>query len=196
MSDTAARESANAGTSHARPRLSDTTTLRARAKASISDGAVTKGYKADRDAIVEILQRSLATEIVCALRYKRHAFTAKGLTAEPVVEEFSAHAAEELAHADLIAERISQLGGEPDFSPTHLEDRSHAEYDDSLDLVSMIRADLIAERIAIDAYGEAIRYIGPNDPTTRRMLEGILAMEEEHADDMADLLSRLGPRGA
>ena len=176
--------------------LSDTATLRARAKARIADGAVTSGYRADRTAVIELLNRSLATEIVCALRYKRHAFTAKGLSAEPIAQEFATHAAEELGHADLIAARIAQLGGEPDFSPETLVGRSHAEYDASFELFAMIRADLVAERIAIDAYGEAIRFIGDGDPTTRRMLEGILATEEEHADDMADLLARLGPRPA
>jgi bacterioferritin len=175
------------------PALSDTATLRARARASLADGAVTVGYGADRPAVIELLNRSLATELVCVLRYKRHAFTAKGLAAEPVAAEFWKHAAEELAHADLLAARVSQLGGTPDFSPTGLASRSHAEYDDALELRDMIRADLVAERIAIDAYGEAIRFIGDGDPTTRRMLESILAMEEEHADDMADLLVKLGP---
>lgn len=176
--------------------LSDTATLRARAKAHIADGAVTSGYRADRTAVIELLNRSLATEIVCALRYKRHAFTAKGLSAEPIAQEFAKHADEELGHADLLAARIAQLGGEPDFTPETLVGRSHAEYDASLDLLDMIRADLVAERIAIDAYGEAIRFIGDGDGTTRRMLEGIIATEEEHADDMADLLARLVPRSA
>ena len=175
------------------PTLSDTETLRARARDSVADGAVTVGYGADRAKVIELLNRSLATELVCVLRYKRHAFTAKGLAAEPVAAEFWKHAAEELAHADLLAARVSQLGGTPDFSPADLAARSHAEYDDSLELRAMIRADLIAERIAIDAYGEMIRFLGDGDPTTRRMLESILAMEEEHADDMADLLVKLGP---
>ena len=178
----------------ARPALSDTATLRARARASLEDGAVTGAYGADREAVIALLDTALATELVCVLRYKRHAFTAKGLSAEPIAAEFAKHAAEELAHADELASRISQLGGEPDFSPATLVARSHAEYDASTELVDMIRADLVAERIAIDAYGEAIRFIGEGDPTTRRMLEGILAMEEEHADDMADLLVKLGKR--
>lgn len=173
--------------------LSDTASLRARAKLRIADGAVTHGYRADRDAVIDILNRSLATELVCVLRYKRHAFTAKGLSAEPIAEEFQQHATEELGHADRLAARIGQLGGEPDFSPERLVARSHAEYDDSLSLLDMIRADLVAERIAIDAYSEAIRWIGDADPTTRRMIEEILAMEEEHAVELADLLSRLGP---
>jgi len=174
------------------PGLSDTAALRARAKASLADGAVTGAYGADRVAVIELLNRALATELVCVLRYKRHAFTAKGLAAEPIAAEFGVHAAEELAHADLLAARISQLGGSPDFSPATLTARSHAEYDDATDLRDMIRADLVAERIAIEAYGESIRFVGDGDPTTRRMLESILAMEEEHADDLADLLVKLG----
>ena len=180
----------------ARPALSDTATLRARARASLEDGAVTGGYGADREAVIAILNVSLATELVCVLRYKRHAFTAKGLSAEPIAAEFAKHAEQELEHADELAGRISQLGGEPDFSPAQLASRSHAEYDASTGLVDMIRADLVAERIAIDAYGEAIRFIGDGDPTTRRMLEGILAVEEEHAEDMADLLVKLSKRPA
>lgn len=174
------------------PVLSDTATLRARARASVVDGTVPAAHAAERVAVVEILNRALATELVCVLRYKRHAFTAKGLAAEPVAAEFWKHAAEELAHADLLAARVSQLGGTPDFAPEGLAARSHAEYDASLDLREMIRANLVAERIAIDAYGEAIRFVGDGDPTTRRMLESILAMEEEHADDMADLLVKFG----
>ncbi len=178
------------------PTLSDTATLRARARASLEDGAVTDGYRADRVAVVALLNQALATELVCVLRYKRHAATAKGLSAEPIAAEFAQHAVEELGHADQLAARISQLGGEPDFSPTTLAARSHAEYDASAELIDMIRSDLVAERIAIDAYGEAIRFVGDGDPTTRRMLEGILAMEEEHADDLADLLVKLGKRPA
>ena len=174
-----------------RPALSDTATLRARAKASIADGAVTGSYGADRAAVIDVLNTALATELVCVLRYKRHAATAKGLLAEPIAAEFTKHAAEELEHADQLATRISQLGGEPDFAPGTLVSRSHAEYDASTELVDMIRADLVAERIAIDAYGEAVRFVGDGDPTTRRLLESILAVEEEHADDMADLLVKL-----
>ncbi len=180
----------------ATPARSDTATLRARARASLADGAVTDGYGADRAAVIDLLNQALATELVCVLRYKRHAFTAKGLAAEPVAAEFAKHAAEELLHADQLAARISQLGGDPDFSPARLEARSHAEYDASTGLVDMIRADLVAERIAIDAYGEGIRFVGDGDPTTRRMLESILAMEEEHADDMADLLVKLSAGSA
>jgi bacterioferritin len=180
-----------------RPRsLSDAATLRARARASLADGAVTAAYAADRAAVVALLNTALATELVCVLRYKRHAFTAKGIAAEPVAAEFAKHAVEELAHADLLAARISQLGGAPDFAPAGLAARAHAEYDASTELVEMIRADLIAERIAIDAYGEAIHFVGDGDPTTRRLLESILAMEEEHADDLADLLAKLAPRDA
>jgi bacterioferritin len=184
---------------HARPRtgpatLTDTATLRARARASVNDGAVTKAYGADRAAVIGLLNVALATEIVCVLRYKRHAFTAKGLAAEPIAAEFHKHAAQEMGHADQLAARIAQLGGEPDFSPASLPSRSHAEYDASTDLLDMIRADLIAERIAIDAYGDGIRFIGDGDPTTRRLLESILAVEEEHAEDMADLLAKFSAR--
>ncbi len=176
------------------PALSDTATLRLRARASLEDGAVTDGYRADRAAVIDLLNRALATELVCMLRYKRHAFTAKGLAAEPIAAEFKKHAAEEEQHADLLAVRISQLGGEPDFSPASLVPRAHSEYDASADLVDMIRADLVAERVAIDSYGEGIRFVGDGDPTTRRLLESILAVEEEHADDMADLLVKFGVR--
>jgi bacterioferritin len=165
--------------------------IRKRARQHLLDGAVTEGYRARREAVVKLLNDSLATEIVCVLRYKRHAFTAKGIHAEPVVAEFREHAIEEQAHADRIAERITQLGGEPDFSPDGLSARAHSEYDASLDLVSMIREDLVAERIAIESYGEAIRFVGDDDPTTRRLLEEILAAEEEHADDLANLLASL-----
>ena len=168
--------------------LSDVIALRARARRQMTDGAVTEGYRGDRRKIVALLNTALASEIVCVLRYKRHAFTAKGIYAEPVAAEFRQHAIEEQAHADLIAARIVQLGGSPDFSPEGLATRAHSEYDASEDLVAMIREDLVAERIGIDSYGETIRYIGDDDPTTRRMLEGILAMEEEHADDLVSLL--------
>ncbi len=172
--------------------ISDTAALRARAKDRLADGAVIGAYGADRVAVIELLNRALATELVCVLRYKRHAFTAKGLASEPIASEFGVHAAEELAHADLLAARISQLGGSPDFAPETLTARSHAEYDAASDVRDMIRADLVAERIAIEAYGESIRFIGDGDPTTRRMLEGILAMEEAHADELADLLVKFG----
>ena len=186
----------DARTGATRPALSDTATLRARARASLADGEAADARREGRAAIVEVLNRALATELVCVLRYKRHAFTAKGLAAEPVVAEFTAHAAEEARHADQLAARISELGGEPDFAPSSLVTRSHAEYDASTDLLEMIRADLLAERIAIEAYGEAIRFVGDGDPTTRRLLESILAMEEEHADDLRNLLDRHRPRPA
>jgi bacterioferritin len=169
----------------------DVPALRQRARNHIPDGAVTAGYSGDRREIVALLNDALATEIVCVLRYRRHYFTARGIHSQSVAEEFLAHSNEELGHADQIAERIIQLGGEPDFAPQHLAGRSHAEYVAGDSLTSMIREDLVAERIAIDSYREMIRYVGADDPTTRRMLEGILAVEEEHADDLADLLAGL-----
>lgn len=172
----------------AKPFLSDVKLLRERARLHIEKGAVTAGYKADRETVVKILNEALATEIVCVLRYKRHHFMAKGIQATGVAAEFAQHAAEEQGHADLLAERIVQLGGAPDFSPAGLATRSHSEYAEGKDLAEMITEDLVAERIAIDSYGEMIRYIGNDDPTTRVMLEGILAVEEEHADDLASLL--------
>jgi bacterioferritin len=164
--------------------------IRARARKNIEDGAVTDGYEADRNAVVSLLNDALATELVCVLRYKRHYFMATGLNALPVAEEFLEHANEEQEHADALAERIVQLGGEPDFSPADLSSRSHSEYVPGETLREMMREDLIAERIAIDTYGQIIRYIGEKDPTTRRLLEGILAVEEEHADDLAGMLQR------
>lgn len=174
----------------AKPFLSDVKLLRDRARLHIEQGAVTAGYKADRESVVKALNDALATEIVCVLRYKRHYFMAEGIQAEAVTAEFAQHAAEEQAHADLLAQRIVQLGGAPDFSPAGLASRSHSEYAEGKDLTEMIKEDLIAERIAIDSYGELIRYIGDNDPTTRVMLEGILAKEEEHADDLSTLLRK------
>ena len=158
------------------------------AAANLADGAVTAGYKADRAAVVDLLNDALATELVCVLRYKRHYFTASGMANEPAKAEFLQHAQEEQAHADLLAERIVQLNGEPNFNPATLVARSHAEYDDSKDVKAMIRANLIAERVAIEAYRQMIETIGDNDPTTKQMLIGIMAAEEEHADDMRDLL--------
>jgi len=171
--------------------LSDIKTLRDRARKHIEDGAVTAGYKADRATVIKLLNEALATELVCILRYTRHHFMAAGINAEAVAAEFLVHANEEQMHADQIAARIVQLKGEPNFSPEGLAARSHAEYVEGDDLVDMIREDLVAERIAIDSYGEMIRYIGDKDITTRRMLEGILAMEEEHADDLASMLEDL-----
>jgi bacterioferritin len=175
-----------------KPFLTDIKTLRERARQHIEKGAVTEGYKADRDTVVKLLNEALATEIVCVLRYKRHYFMASGINAESVAAEFLQHANEEQGHADEIAHRIVQLGGEPNFNPDGLTMRSHAEYVEGATLTDMIKEDLVAERIAIDSYREMINYVGNDDPTTRRMLEGILAVEEEHADDMLNLLEKIG----
>ena len=174
------------------PFLTDVRELRQRARKHIENGAVVEAYRADRAAVVKLLNVALATEIVCVLRYKRHYYMASGLEAGAVADEFLVHANEEQGHADELALRITQLNGEPDFNPDGLLSRSHSEYVEGTSLTEMIREDLVAERIAIESYGEIIRYLGDNDPTTRRMLEGILAKEEEHADDMADLLARYG----
>ena len=174
-----------------KPFLTDIKTLRERARKHIEQGAVTEGYTADRDTVVKLLNEALATEIVCILRYKRHYFMASGINAESVATEFLQHANEEQGHADLIAQRIVQLGGEPNFNPDGLTMRSHAEYVEGATLLDMIKEDLIAERIAIDSYREMINYVNTDDPTTRRMLEGILAMEEEHADDLVNLLEKM-----
>ncbi|HET7852668.1 MAG TPA: ferritin-like domain-containing protein [Methyloceanibacter sp.] len=172
--------------------LTDLKTLRARARQHIEQGAVTPGYRADREVVLRLLNEALATEIVCVLRYKRHYFMAQGIHAESVAAEFLEHANEEQQHADQIAERITQLGGAPDFSPEGLSSRSHAEYVEGDSLEDMIKEDLVAERIAIDSYREMINYLGQEDSTTRRMLEEILAKEEEHADDLASLLEGMG----
>ena len=174
--------------------LSDIQTLRKRAREHIAQGAITAGYHADRTVVVKLLNEALATEIICVLRYKRHFFMAKGIHAEAVAAEFQEHAADEQGHADLIAERITQLGGEPDFSPEGLATRSHAEYVEGGSLEEMIKEDLVAERIAIDSYREMAEYCGAKDVTTRRMLEEILAKEEEHADDLATLLEGMAAR--
>jgi bacterioferritin len=166
--------------------------LRARARKHIEEGAVTAGYQADRETVIRLLNEALATEIICVLRYKRHFFMASGINAQSVAQEFLQHANEEQVHADQIAQRIVQLGGAPNFSPEGLVTRSHSEYVEGASLIEMIREDLVAERVAIDSYGETIRYLGNDDPTTRRMLEGILAMEEEHADDLKTLIEELG----
>ena len=165
--------------------------MRKRARQHVEEGAVTTGYAADREAVTQLLNEALATELVCVLRYKRHCFMAKGIHSESVKPEFLQHANEEMAHADSIAQRITELGGEPNFSPDGLSSRSHAEYMPGDSLVSMIKEDLIAERIAIESYRELVAYLGNNDPTTQRMIKEILAMEEEHADDMASLLEGL-----
>jgi len=172
--------------------LSDIETLRKRAREHIAQGAITPGYHADRDVVVKLLNEALATEIICTLRYKRHYYMAKGIHAESVAAEFQEHAAEEQQHADQLAERITQLGGAPDFSPGGLSTRSHAEYIEGNSLEDMIKEDLVAERIAIDSYREMAEYFGTKDITTRRLMEEILAKEEEHADDLATLLEGIG----
>ena len=171
--------------------LSGTQTLRARASANLEQGAVTAGYVGDRHKVLQLLNDSLATEIVCALRYRRHYFMASGINSKSVAEEFLAHSNEELGHADALARRIVQLGGEPDLSPDSLSRRSHAEYVECTNLIDMIKANVVAERIAIDSYREFIRYLGFDDPTTSHMLKTILALEEEHADELADLLEHV-----
>lgn len=168
--------------------LTDIETLRARARANIERGPITDAYGADRERVIEVLNEALATELVCVLRYKRHYFTATGLNAAPVAAEFLQHANEEQVHADQIALRITQLQGSPNFDPEGLATRSHAEYDDSSALLDMVREDLIAERIAIESYSEIIEWLGTKDSTTRRMLEDILSMEEEHANDLLSIL--------
>jgi bacterioferritin len=167
--------------------------IRKRAREHIQKGAVTESYRANREVVVKILNEALATEIVCVLRYKRHFYMAQGIDAANAAQEFLQHAAEEQGHADQIALRITQLGGEPNYSPVGLLDRSHSEYVEGNGLIEMIREDLVAERIAIDSYTEMIRYIEDDDVTTRRMLESILAVEEEHANDMVTLLENMNP---
>jgi bacterioferritin len=173
------------------PFLTDVKTLRQRARQHIEEGAVTAGYGGNTETAIKVLNEALATEIVCVLRYKRHYFMAKGIHAGPVAEEFLEHAGEEQQHADLISERIVQLGGAPNLSPDGLLSRSHSEYVEGEDLVDMIKEDLVAERIAIDSYREIAAFFAPFDGTTRRMIEEIQAKEEEHADDLADLLKDL-----
>lgn len=168
--------------------FTDVETLRKRAREHIEEGAITSGYEADRDTVVNLLNDALATELVCVLRYKRHYFMAQGLNAQSAAAEFLEHARQEQEHADQIAARIVQLGGEPDFSPGHLEKRSHSEYVEGKTLDDMIKENLVAERIAIDSYRELVNYFGNGDITSRRLMEEILAVEEEHADDLVDLL--------
>lgn len=175
-----------------KPFLTDIKTLRERARQHIEQGAITEGYKVDLKIAVKILNEALATEIVCVLRYKRHYFMATGIHSEAVAAEFLQHANEEQVHADEIAARIVQLGGAPDLNPDGLTSRSHAEYVEGETLIDMIKEDLVAERIAIDSYREMIKYFGTDDSTSRRMLEGILAMEEEHADDLVSMLGEFG----
>jgi bacterioferritin len=172
--------------------LSDIQTLRANARAHIEKGPLTEAYGADRDRVVAVLNEALATELVCTLRYKRHYYMAEGIEAAAVAAEFLQHAAEEQAHADQIAARIVQLQGEPDFNPETLVERSHAEYVAGKDLIDMIKEDLVAERIAIASYNEIVRWLGDNDVTTRRLMESILAVEEEHADDLLTFLKQFG----
>lgn len=171
------------------PFVADMEKIRERAKKHMEQGAVTEGYKADREKIIALLNEVLATEIVCVLRYKNHYFMASGINSEPVADEFLQHAHEEQDHADMVSKRIVQLQGKPNWSPVGLQTRSHAEYVEGSSLKQMIQENLIAERIAIDTYREMIIYIGEDDPTTRRVLEDILAQEEEHAEEMASLLA-------
>jgi bacterioferritin len=173
--------------------LTDIQELRRRARQHIQEGAVTQGYLADREKVIAVLNEALATEIVCVLRYKRHYFMATGIHANAVAQEFLEHANDEQGHADQIAERITQLGGEPNFNPEGLASRSHSQYVEGKTLVDMIREDLVAERIAVESYGEIVRFLGDRDITSRRMMESILAVEEEHADDMKDLLATMDP---
>lgn len=175
------------------PFLTDVQELRRRAREHIERGAVTQAYKVDRDTAIRLLNEALATEIVCVLRYKRHYFAATGIHSESIKEEFLEHAKDEQEHADQIAERITELGGNPNLSPEGMLTRSHSEYIPGDTLIDMIKEDLVAERIAIDSYAEMIRFFGDGDPTSRRMMEGILAKEEEHANDLADLLRQMEP---
>lgn len=172
-----------------KPFLTDVTELRRRARQHIQEGAVTERYRANRDTVIKLLNEALATEIVCVLRYKRHYFMAQGIHADPIAAEFLQHANEEQGHADQIAARIIQLGGSPNFNPEGMLMRSHSEYVEGQTLVDMIKEDLIAERIAIDSYTEMIRYLAEDDITTRRMMESILAVEEEHANDLVSFLA-------
>jgi bacterioferritin len=175
--------------------LTDIETLRRNAREHIDRGPITEAYGADRDRVIAVLNEVLATELVCVLRYKRHYYMAEGLNSGSVAAEFLQHANEEQGHADLVANRIVQLQGEPDFNPATLTQRSHAEYAPGRDLIDMIREDLVAERVAIASYQEIIRWLGSNDTTTRRMIEDILAVEEEHADDLLNLLKERGESG-
>jgi len=190
MKKIAARKKAGRG-ARQRPFLSDVRKLRERARRHMEEGAVTESYRANRETVVRVLNEALATEIVCVLRYRRHHFMAAGIHAQAVAAEFLQHSNEEQGHADQIAQRIVQLGGEPNFSPEGLATRSSSEYVEGVTLIDMIQEDLVAERVAIESYSEIIRYLGSNDPTSRRLMEEILAMEEEHADDLKTLLETL-----
>jgi bacterioferritin len=171
--------------------FTDIKTLRERARETIELGPITSAYGADREKVISVLNEALATELVCVLRYKRHYYTAEGINAAPVAAEFLQHANEEMGHADQIAMRITQLQGAPDFNPEGITLRSHAEYVEGNTLIEMVQEDLVAERVAIQSYSEIIRWLGDKDVTTRRMLETILAVEEEHADDLLNLLADL-----
>lgn len=181
--------------SKSKPFLSDIKTIRRRAREHMKRGAVTDSYTLDRETVLKLLNEALATEIVCVLRYKYHYYKASGINAKSVAAEFLEHANEEQGHADQIAERITQLDGTPNFAPDGLSTRSHAEFVVPDDLASMIEENLVAERIAIDSYREIINYVGDQDTTTKRLLEGILAMEEEHAEDMKTLMEDFGKKG-
>lgn len=178
-----------------KPFLTDIEAIRKRAREHLDQGAITAGYSADRETVIKLLNEALATEIVCTLRYKYHYYMASGIHSQAVKAEFLEHAQQEQEHADRIAERITQLDGKPNFNPDGLLSRAHADYAEGIDLVDMIREDLVAERIAIDTYRAIVEYIGADDPTTRRIMEEVLAQEEEHAEDMATLLAQLGEAG-
>jgi bacterioferritin len=186
QADTTSQQSAPAGP----PFLADIKAIREQARQHMGEGAVTAGYGKDREQAHQVLNAALATELICVLRYKRHAFMAVGIYSEPIAAEFAKHADEEQRHADSLAHRIVQLGGAPDFSPDGLSSRAHADYVECNTLKEMIEENLVAERIAIDTYREMARWFGQDDPTTKRLLEGILEQEEEHADELADLLQR------
>ena len=191
--DNTAQPTQNGG--QKKPLLTDIKIIRERARQHLDDGAVTGGYTADREKVISLLNEALATEIVCTLRYRYHYYMASGIHAKSIAAEFLEHAQEEQTHADMIAKRITQLGGKPNFNPEGLATRSHAEYVEGDSLVQMIEEDLVAERIAIDSYREIAQYLGRDDPTTRRLMEQILAMEEEHAEDLSTMLEDLGKKG-
>jgi bacterioferritin len=171
--------------------VADVKKIRERARKHIEEGAITEGYKANREQVTKVLNDVLATEIVCVLRYKRHYYMAQGISSDSVKAEFLQHANDEQQHADWVAERITQIGGEPNFNPEGLATRSHSEYKPGESLTDMIKEDLVAERIAIESYSEIVRWLGNDDPTTRVLIEQILKMEEEHANDMSDLLAKM-----
>ena len=173
----------------------DIETLRRRAREHMEEGPITSAYGADRERVIAVLNEALATEIVCWLRYQRHFHTATGIHAAAVAAEFQQHATDELGHADRLAVRIVQLQGAPNFDPAGLTERSHAQYDDSDDLLTMVREDLVAERVAIASYSEIVRWLGDADPTTRRLFEDLLAVEEEHADDLLNLMAGMDGHG-